>query len=51
MEIDGIKIALIILFNSTVCLMLPRVITLNWSQILSQLSSQQKTKPESVSVQ
>lgn len=51
MNIDGLELALIILFNTAVCIMLPRLITLNWSEKFSQLSFQQKTNPESVSVQ
>ncbi|ACK72186.1 hypothetical protein PCC7424_3805 [Gloeothece citriformis PCC 7424] len=51
MEMDGLNLALIILFNAVVCVTLPRVITLNWSKMLSQVNLSDKTKTESVSVQ
>lgn len=36
---------LLTLFNATICVLLPRVITLNWSQIFSQLKGQSKRLP------
>ncbi|MCT7987123.1 hypothetical protein [Laspinema olomoucense] len=36
---------LLTLFNATFCVLLPRVITLNWSQIFSQLKGQTKRLP------
>jgi hypothetical protein len=37
---------LLTLFNATICVLLPRVITLNWSQIFSQLKGQRKRLPK-----
>ncbi len=36
---------LLTLFNATICVLLPRVLTLNWSQIFSQLKGQSKRLP------
>lgn len=33
---------LLTLFNATFCVLLPRVLTLNWSQIFSQIKGQSK---------
>ncbi|WP_013320193.1 hypothetical protein [Gloeothece verrucosa] len=51
MEMSGLQLFLIILFNAAVCVLLPRLITLNWSQMLTQLNSQQKNKQQSITVQ
>ncbi|MGL5194663.1 MAG: hypothetical protein ACRC8Y_13845 [Chroococcales cyanobacterium] len=37
---------LLTLFNAAVCVLLPRVITLNWSQIFSQVKGQSKRLPK-----
>lgn len=33
---------LLTLFNAIICVLLPRVLTLNWSQIFSQIKGQSK---------
>lgn len=50
MEFSGLELVVIIVFNTAVCVMLPRVITLNWSEMFIQLGSIQKSKKESASV-
>lgn len=37
---------LLTLFNAMICVLLPRVLTLNWSQIFSQIKGQSKRLPK-----
>jgi hypothetical protein len=39
------EFVLLTLFNATICVLLPRVLTLNWPQIFSQLKGQSKRLP------
>ncbi len=43
---NGFEFLLLTLFNATICVLLPRLLTLNWSQIFSQLTGQSKRLPK-----
>ncbi|MCC5897467.1 MAG: hypothetical protein JJU32_06050 [Phormidium sp. BM_Day4_Bin.17] len=49
MAILGTWVGLVglVLFNGAVCLVLPRVLSLNWGQVFSGWLAQQSTAPES----
>ena len=50
MDMGGPGFFLMTLFNAAVCILLPRIVTLNWSQIINkfaiQISSQRQIAPE-----
>ena len=40
MDMSGAGFFLMTLFNAAVCILLPRIVTLNWSQIINKLAIQ-----------